>query len=186
MPRRLPKIFTEFVVASFGEDVLAELAEIVPAMQMAGAVEKSLDSVMVTSVQVLAERTGKTASSIFNMFGESLLSRLLEDYQELYADDGDGDINFQLFLSRIESLLHTELKKVIAYSDLPKIDCSIVNAHEYELTYRSPRKLCAILEGVVTAAANHFHVKYQLKHKPCMNQGAGHCVLAIQEVTGEN
>jgi predicted hydrocarbon binding protein len=45
--------------------------------------------------------------------------------------------------------------------------------------YRSPRKLCALAEGFIEAAAVHFAEELSLDQPECMKRGNDKCVLRV-------
>jgi hypothetical protein len=47
------------------------------------------------------------------------------------------------------------------------------------MSYRSARKLCALAEGFVTAAAAHYGETVRIAHPSCMHRGDAECRLEL-------
>jgi predicted hydrocarbon binding protein len=45
--------------------------------------------------------------------------------------------------------------------------------------YNSPRRLCALAEGFIEGAADHFHETAQAEHVECMHRGDPKCLVKM-------
>ena len=50
----------------------------------------------------------------------------------------------------------------------------------YLLLYKSERKLCDLLEGLIDGVAEHFNEKISYKHVKCMKENDDNCILEIK------
>jgi predicted hydrocarbon binding protein len=88
---------------------------------------------------------------------------------------------FKPFLLTLDQVIHVEVRKLYSDAGLPEFKYQDENDNELVMLYRSPRKLCALAEGLMAGAAKHFNSDYQLKHDICMHNGDDHCRF---ELTG--
>ena len=84
------------------------------------------------------------------------------------------------FLMDIENVIHKDVKRLYPETYLPVIDFEDTgDEHSLVLLYRSKRKLCALAEGLILGASDHFNVKTTINHPVCMHKGSDHCRLEL-------
>ncbi len=47
------------------------------------------------------------------------------------------------------------------------------------ISYRSPRKLCALAKGIVRGAAAHYKVDITISEESCMLRGNPECLITV-------
>lgn len=87
---------------------------------------------------------------------------------------------FTSLVMGIHNVIHVEVNKLYHEPALPTISCVLVNNHNIELTYHSPRKLCFCAEGLIFGAAEHYQQAITIKHDVCMHHGDEKCILNIE------
>jgi len=103
-------------------------------------------------------------------FGEYLLSRFYAMHPELFIDH-----TLRSFLNSVHNVIHVEVKKLHPDVMLPEFNYEGKAENKLVMLYKSPRKLCALAEGLIAGAAKHFGEKHLCEHSVCMHQGADHC-----------
>ena len=83
------------------------------------------------------------------------------------------------FLLQVDEVIHKEVKRINPDVYLPEFEYIDPAPNELIMLYRSKRKLCALSEGLIQGAANHFDTKVEIKHPVCMHDGHDHCRLEI-------
>lgn len=83
------------------------------------------------------------------------------------------------FLLSVDSVIHTEVKKLYPDSTTPDFEYDHSNPDQLIMYYRSPRKLCFLAEGLIDAAAEYFNTPHHIEHNVCMHDGADHCELKV-------
>jgi len=139
------------------------------------SVEEYPDAELFSMVAYLSEKTGTPVEVLVESFGHYLFSVLNKKYPIFSSQQED----FFDFVESIDGVIHREVRKLYDSPSLPSISCEREGQHILHVTYRSPRKLCFLAEGLIRGAARHYDVDYQLTHDTCMHKGSDHCLLTI-------
>ena len=132
------------------------------------------DSEIFALVGALSQETKIPANDLVAAFGEYLFHKLAAKYPHFLKG-----VDFKKFLLSIEHVIHIEVKKIYPDAGLPTFAYETPSSDELIMTYRSPRKLCQLAEGLIKGASSHFSAQYTLKHETCMHKGADECRLHI-------
>lgn len=103
-------------------------------------------------VEVLVERTGKSANALLHEIGRYLFARLADDYRELLIEQ-EGLLNL---LTWVDSELDDRVKKVNPDATIPRFTVLSRTDTAMRLHYYSTRDLHALAEGVMDAAAEFY------------------------------
>ncbi|MEM7002106.1 MAG: heme NO-binding domain-containing protein [Pseudomonadota bacterium] len=140
------------------------------------ATDTYADEELVALVGAASELTGIPALELTRSFGEFMIPRFVESYNVFFANHD----NLRDFLLTVDQVVHVEVRKLYPEAALPEFQYDADDGGSLTLHYRSPRKLCALAEGLIHGAAAHFGADYQLTHDVCMHNGADHCRLHLQ------
>ncbi len=101
----------------------------------------------------LCKATGAEASVLLNAFGAHLFERLQHGHPQFFAEP-----HMDLFglLTRVDSVVHVEVRKLYAQAKLPKFKCTRESADVLMLRYESDRGLADLAVGLLNGAATHF------------------------------
>jgi hypothetical protein len=150
-------VFTEFmemVEARMGLDMLDRIiteAEL-PNDGAYTAVGTYDHAELVRLVTALSNATDLTTSQLVFMFGEQLFHRFSVGYPALF---GDAPTAFD-FLSRIDGVIHVEVRKLYPDAELPKLECVRPSANALIIMYSSPRGFGDLAEGLIAGCIKHF------------------------------
>lgn len=133
------------------------------------------DAELLGLVAAASEVTGKPADELVFAFGDFMVNEFYKRFPDFF-DNASGLIDFLVTIDRI---VHVEVRKLYPDAALPHFTYDNQHRDEVTMNYRSPRKLCRLAEGLIAGSARHFAEQYQLKHDPCMHQGADCCSLHI-------
>ncbi|SMF54556.1 Haem-NO-binding [Alteromonadaceae bacterium Bs31] len=133
------------------------------------------DEEIVQLVLAAADELDAPASDITRSFGKYLFGELNKKFP-IFASLHDDLFSF---LNSIESVIHKEVRKLYNDASLPKISCSKINNHHFRMTYESPRKMCALAEGLILGAAEHYQANASLSQPQCMHEGSDQCHIDI-------
>lgn len=129
------------------------------------------DAEIVALASTLCDKLGVTLKDGLHLFGKFLFGFLLnrgpielKDYQDT-----------QTLLSELESVIHRDVKRLHPDAYTPFFEYRITDKNNGELIYRSKRKLCAVAEGLIHGAAEHFNQTVALDHDQCMHDGHEEC-----------
>lgn len=88
-------------------------------------------------------------------------------------------------LKGIDDVIHVEVKKLMRDAYTPTILVVDRGHGQMELSYRSSRKLCVLLEGLLDGLGAHFGVTIERRQRECMHEGAGACLYELNVVAVE-
>ncbi len=118
----------------------------------------------------LSDLSGVALPALLQAFGQHLFGRFVERYPEMF--DGIGDAF--TFLQRIESHIHTEVRKLYPDADLPEFDCSLQGPDELIMVYRSNRGMADLAAGLIAGCAAHFRESLAIRREDLSSGAASH------------
>lgn len=133
------------------------------------------DAELMSIVQRLSEETGVPVNDLVRAFGEYMFPKLIELYP-VFLEEG---MSLHAFLKSIHDVIHVEVKKLYPDSLTPTIEYEEPQSDVLVMKYSSPRKLCALSEGLIMGASKHFEEPVRIDHKLCMHDGHDHCRLEV-------
>lgn len=107
---------------------------------------------LVRLVAALSNATGMDIPALVHLFGQYLFQRFSEGYPMLFLD---ASTVFD-FLSRIDDVIHVEVRKLYPDAELPTLPCERPSANELVLLYSSPRGFADLAAGLIDGCIAHF------------------------------
>lgn len=107
---------------------------------------------LVRLVTALSQATGEPLPDLLRAFGERIFDYFTQHYGHFFKHVAGS---FE-FLSRIESYIHVEVRKLYSDAQLPMFRYPQHDAQTLVMDYESPRPLAAFAEGLVRATIRHF------------------------------
>jgi hypothetical protein len=83
------------------------------------------------------------------------------------------------FILTLNGIIHPEVRKLYPGADTPDFEFDATSPEVLVMIYRSKRKLCALAEGLIEGAANHYGQTVRIDHQQCMHRGDAHCRLDL-------
>jgi len=102
-------------------------------------------------VVALSQRSALPVPTLVQAFGEYMFGRFLSLYPRFFV----GITSVLDFLEGIETVIHTEVRKLYPDAQLPQFDCSRT-ADGLDMRYSSPRHFGDLAEGLIKGAVAHF------------------------------
>ncbi|MGQ0383692.1 MAG: heme NO-binding domain-containing protein [Gammaproteobacteria bacterium] len=128
-------------------------------------------------VGVLARASKKTDRQVLAWFGRHAMPFLSQRYPEFFTSQR----GLRGFLLSLNAVIHAEVRKLYPGADVPEFEFETPPgeaAHDTLIIhYRSKRRLCALAEGFIAGAADHFREKVAVSQPKCMLDGAPECVI---------
>ncbi len=117
-----------------------------------------------------------TSADALRAFGRYMLPALVGRYPAfIEAHDAPKD-----FLLSVESVIHSEVRKLYRDTRLPSFTYHDTGADELRIDYRSPRRLCHLFEGLIDGVSRHYGVPIRQRQTGCMHHGADCCSFELQ------
>lgn len=170
----------DFVETLYGIDRWeAILAEVNP---KSGGIYTSVqnydDAEMVALVHTICKQLGVTRAQALGIFGEYLFGVLNTKYPIFTSLQPD----FFKFLACVESIVHTEVRKLFSDVKLPLIVPVETGEDKIVLRYESERQMCELAEGLIHGAAKFYDVNIKMGQACCYHQGDDHCLIEVMLV----
>lgn len=139
------------------------------------------DSDILALVTCACEMTGLTANAILEDFGEFIGPNLVERYKFLISP------NWRLldFLANTDDTIHTVLR-IQKGTTPPWLVATRIADDTMVITYTSPRKMCALLKGIVKGAAKYYKEDVTMSESRCMLLGDLACSVTVQVASTKN
>lgn len=106
---------------------------------------------LVRMVEALAQRSSVPVPTLVHAFGLHLFAR----FHALYPAFFSGIPTALDFLEGIETVIHTEVRKLYPDAQLPEFDC-VRTASGLDMVYTSPRHFGDLATGLIEGALVHF------------------------------
>jgi predicted hydrocarbon binding protein len=130
-------------------------------------------------VAAASQRTGLSAQSILESFGEFIAPDLLSMVPSLLRPEWRTlDV-----LEHSEREIHTVVRAQNPQAKPPYLTVHRTSAREVVIFYDSPRKLCSVAKGIVKGLARHFGDAVAIVEERCMHAGAPDCTMVITAVS---
>ncbi|CAH1904562.1 HNOB domain-containing protein [Candidatus Nitrotoga sp. HW29] len=107
---------------------------------------------LVRLVTALSNATGLSTQQLIFIFGEQLFQRFSVGYSALF----NNVRNAFDFLSRIDGVIHVEVRKLYPDAELPKLECERPSTNELTILYSSPRGFGDLAAGLIAGCIKHF------------------------------
>jgi heme-NO-binding protein len=134
------------------------------------------DEEVVKLVDTAAKMTGKPAATILRDFGEFLVPDLLAVYKAFVKPDWKAlDL-----LEHVEDTMHRAVRLQNPGAAPPKLVCKRVSPTEVVVTYSSPRKLCALGEGMIKGISDFYKQPLNIQQQSCMLRGGQSCTISAK------
>lgn len=127
---------------------------------------------LVRLVTALSNATGLSTSELIYMFGEQLFQRFTVSYPALM---GDAPTAFE-FLSRIDGVIHVEVRKLYPDAELPKLACERPSPDALTILYSSPRGFGDLAAGLIAGCIKHFNEPIRVARTNLEKEDACHRV----------
>lgn len=134
------------------------------------------DESTISLIQAASEVCGLTPETIMIEYGRYIVPKTLkESYPTYYALAGSSSRDFIRNLSKV----HDVATKNISGAAPPEFEFEDLPSGAMMMYYRSSRKLCSILKGLVLGVGDLFNEKLKVRETTCMHNGDEKCSVEI-------
>lgn len=172
-------LLEEAVSSEFGEatwDRLLDDAGLEGAYTSLGSYD---DAEVFRLVEVASVALGIPPEDVLRWFGRRAMPLLIRRYPQFFSTHTTA----RSFLLTLNSLIHPEVRKLYPGASPPVFDFDTSDHHNLVIGYHSERRLCALAEGFMQGAAEHFQEHAQISQPTCMHEGADKCVFHVRFIS---
>jgi hypothetical protein len=136
------------------------------------------DQEFIALLHALPSRADMAPDDLLRWFGRAAIPLLVQRYPVFF----EGHASTRSLLHALNDIIHPEVRKLYPGADVPIFDLEPVAGWEpgdrvVTLGYRSARRLCALAEGFVEGAADHFGERVAIVQPSCLLRGDERCAL---------
>lgn len=169
------------ILVSFCDFLAAEHGAIVEKDVMAGEPrylvgEAYPDERFTEIVDRTCRRTGLPRDVLLRDFGAYTAERT---FARLYPALFDLSPTTRTFLLTVETPIHEVVRDAMPDAVPPRLEVSEMGEQGVRIVYTSPRRLCAMLRGLVEGTARHYGEPVAVEERTCMHRGDGACSFEI-------
>ena len=151
-------IFEDFVTETWGAETFEDLLDACPPAAREPFVSPRTypDELIVTMLTVACEKLSVTPAEALRAFGKFAFGGLTKRYPAFL----EGVEHPRQLLLAVHDIIHVEVKKLMEGATPPDLFYENIDGPKDRLTihYESARGLCALMEGLLEGAAEHFGV----------------------------
>ncbi len=112
---------------------------------------------------------------LLEMFGKYSFPHIMEKFPNYFKQASHC---FDVIM-RLDEIISKDMREALPNEYLPEVFIKPVEGNIIEIEYKSKRKLCEYLEGLIYGCAHHFKNNIQIHHHHCMHYGHDYCGLRI-------
>ncbi len=133
------------------------------------------DEVFEKMLDITAQRAHQSRSEIERQFGKFAIHELKKSYVVFFRPDFTAK-DFIKDMNRV----HQQATKNIPGSTPPIFEYEEPDENTLVINYKSQRKLCDFLKGLIEGAAEIYNEKATITETQCMKRGAPCCTLVVK------
>ena len=118
---------------------------------------------------------GLSPGECLRWFGRSAMPLLAERYPAFF----NGHHTTIPFVLSVNTIIHPEVRKIHPGAQCPVFRFEQAADGALRLGYQSQRRFCALAEGFIQGAADHFGETAHVEHLRCAAKGDSECLLSI-------
>ncbi len=173
-------LLESIVESKFGEQAWDDLLAGASASGSYTSLGNYPDAELMSLIAGAAGLRGGTASAL-RWYGREAMPLLAQRYPVFF----EGHSATRSFLLTLNDIIHTEVRKVYPGADVPDFDFELASDDRLVLGYRSGRRMCALAEGLIEGAADHYAERVTIDRPRCMLRGDDNCLLVCSFAKSE-
>jgi hypothetical protein len=167
-------VFTEFldmVGDKFGENMVDDIIDDaqLPHSGAYTSVGTYPHTEIVALVTSLSKRTELSLDTLLEVFGHHLFGRFYQRYPTFMDSSPDA----LSFLMGIETIVHTEVRKLYPDAQLPQFETHRIGADQIQMNYRSAHDFSTLAVGLIKGCAEHYQCTLDIERSEPHSTVAG-------------
>lgn len=127
-------------------------------------------------VAAASQALGVPPQDVVRWFSRKAIPLLARSYPQFFTPHQ----HTRDFLLTLNTTIHPVVRKLYPDALVPEFDFETPAPDVLHLGYRSERRMCALAEGFVQGAADHFGEQVLLEQPRCMPRGAASCLIVAR------
>lgn len=170
-------LLESFVSEGWGQDKYEEILALCPLSTKEPFVGPGTypDADLFTIAGKAAEILGVPLPAALRAFGQYCFPRLAAKVPALIAVHTTAES----LLKSVEGVVHVEVRKLMPNAVTPSFKYREVAPGQLVVEYRSARKLCFLMEGLLDGLALHFGERIEQRQARCMHDGHDCCEFEL-------
>lgn len=171
-------LFERFVTENWGEDTYEDLLDAAPVVEDSAfvSVQSYPDEWLFAMVGVACDKLEVDAATALRSFGRYCFSKLVDAHPVFVEDVAHP----KAFLMKVHDVVHVEVNKLMPGAVTPTLLARDTGPFSVEVTYRSPRAICAFAEGLMEGCAEWYGVPFTYEHLTCTHRGDETCTWKVR------
>jgi hypothetical protein len=159
----------------FGEDTWDDLLDSAGLDGAYTSLGNYPDEQMHRLVAAAANRLNMPPEAVVRWFGQKAIPLMAQSYPGFFAPH----TTTRSFILTLNDIIHPEVRKIYPGADVPEFDFDTSSEEVLVMGYQSPRKMCALAQGLIEGAAAYFGEEATVEQPRCMHRGDEKCVFRI-------
>lgn len=169
-------LLEEAVSKEFGEDTWDRLLDDAGLSGAYTSLGSYADAEVFALVGAASKALNLPPQDILRWFGQRAMPLLAARYPDFFRHHAGA----RSFLLTLNNIIHPEVQKLYPGAITPVFDFAEGADGAMVIGYNSPRKLCALAEGFMLGAAEHYGERAAIAQPQCMHEGADKCVFHVR------
>lgn len=171
-------LFEKFVIQGWGEDTYEKILEAAPIRKTGVFLGPATypDSDLLALVAVASEQLQVPPEVAVRKFGHFCFQGLTSRFPRFL----EGVPDAKSFLLTVDQIIHVEVHKLYRDAETPTFLYQDTGPTTLTIEYRSRRKLCVFMEGLIEGLAEHFHENIKQHQVKCTHRGDSHCDFRLE------
>ena len=166
-------VVEEVVTARYGEDVWDSLLESAALDGSYTSLGSYPDDHLQRLVKAASEALSLPPDDVVRALGEGAIPLLATRYPQFFEPHQSA----RPFLLTLNDIIHPEVRKLYPGAEVPDFDFDEADNGDLVIGFRSERRLCALAEGFILGAANHYGETVTMTQPRCMHRGDDKCLI---------
>lgn len=171
-------LLEDFVTENFGDDTLDEIYDQATLQTKEPFVGPGMypDEDFLELVGQICSKLGITPDVASRKFGEYCFPKLSGAHGQFVSRCD----NAKDFIKSVDGIVHVEVLKLYPDVELPKFEYPAEESDSLTIEYRSKKKLCFFMEGLIAGCGKHYNENIAIKQEKCYHQGDDHCLFKLK------
>jgi Haem-NO-binding len=166
--------FRDYLLTEHGSDLAHEITADEPQYTLSEAYP---DEQFLALLERTCERTGLSSDEILFGFG---VFTAATTFARLYSFLFKMSPTARAFLLTVETPIHDVIRVALPDARPPQLAVTDLGEDGLEIVYTSPRRICAMLRGLVEGTGRVYDERLEVEEPECMHRGDPACHVVVR------